>query len=432
MPGLLLEIEVYREIYVVLKKTNYFLIMSMLGFGLLFGIAFLLALEKGVLSKIFALEKEVKGISLTKDYSARLNVQGKDEIDSLATNINEMIESIHNSSNILKQSEERYRTLFQESMDSIWATKLDGEIVDANEAAAKLLGLDLNDLIGSNIMTFYESPHDRLEFQKKVSEFGSVKEYPLNFKAKNGDLINCLISFSAWRDGKGNIIGYRGIAHNITQRKIYEKQLLELNDTLKVINKILRHDILNELTVVMSICELIQTKDDKLKDKMIKTIYKSVNLIDKMRELEQAVTSGGQMKSYDLQNVILEIVKNYPNIESTVTGNCKVLADEAINSVVDNLIRNAVVHGKTDKVDFKIDHDENYCTLKVTDYGKGIPQEIKEDIFEEGASFGDSRGSGLGLFIVKKVIERYGGTIIVEDNTPNGAKFIISLKRGVE
>jgi PAS domain S-box-containing protein len=428
-PGLILEIELPRDAYMASKQAGFYFFIIMLGFGILFGIAFLLAVEKGILSKIFALEKEVKEISLTKDYSYRLKSQEKDEIDSLATNINEMIENIQKSSIVLKESEKRYRTLFEESMDSIWATKLDGKIVDANEAAAKLLGLDLNDLIGSNIMAFYESPQDRLEFQKKVSEFGSVKEYPLNFKAKDGNIINCLISFAAWRDSKGNIIGYRGIAHNITQRKIYEKQLLELNDTLKVINKILRHDILNELTVVMSICDLIQTKDDKLKDKMIKTIYKSVNLIDKMRELEQAVTSGGQMKSYDLQNVILEIVKNYPTVEFSITGNCKVLADEAINSVVDNLIRNAVVHGKTDKIDFKIDHDENYCTLKITDYGKGIPQEIKEDIFEEGASFGDNRGTGLGLFIVKKVIERYGGSIIVEDNKQTGSTFIIKLKK---
>ena len=67
-------------------------------------------------------------------------------------------------------------------------------------------------------------------------------------------------------------------------------------------------------------------------------------------------------------------------------------------------------------------------SIKIADYGKGIPESIKENIFEEGISFGDSKGSGLGLYIVKKTVERYGGSIIVEDNTPQGTIFIIKLK----
>ncbi|NMC76085.1 MAG: HAMP domain-containing histidine kinase, partial [Candidatus Methanofastidiosa archaeon] len=66
--------------------------------------------------------------------------------------------------------------------------------------------------------------------------------------------------------------------------------------------------------------------------------------------------------------------------------------------------------------------------IKIIDYGKGIPSSVMEHIFEEGASFGENKGSGLGLFIVKKTIERYGGTISVEENKPKGAVFIITLR----
>jgi len=431
-PGLLLEIEIPRSVYLALKKARFYSIVGMLGFGLFFGIVFLLVLEKGILSKIFTLEKGVNEISTKKDYSSRLNIHGDDEIDLLASNINEMIENIQKSSIVLKESEERYRTLFEESMDAIWTTELGGKIITANEASAKLLDIPLNQLIGSNILDFYEFPGARIEFQNKIAELGSVKEYPLDLITKKGKKINCLISFSAWRGNKGEIIGYRGIVHNITTRKLYEKQLLELNDTLKVINKILRHDILNELTVVMSICDLIETGNNHLKDKMIKTIYKSVNLIEKMRELEQAVTSGGQMKIYNLQDVINEVIKNYPNIKFSISGDCNVVADAALSSVIDNLVRNAVVHGGTDKIDFKIENEEKSCILKVMDYGKGISEDIKKNIFDEGVSFGEDKGSGLGLYIVKKVIERYGGAITVEDNKPSGAIFTVKLRKTYE
>ncbi|MCC7573242.1 MAG: PAS domain S-box protein [Candidatus Methanofastidiosum sp.] len=426
-PGLILEIELPRDAYIASKQAGFYFFIIMLGFGILFGVSFLLALEKGILSKIFTLEKEVKKISTKKDYSSRLNIHGDDEIDSLASNINEMIENIQKSSAVLKESEERYRTLFEESMDAIWTTELDGKIIAANEASAKLLDIPLNQLIGSNILDFYEFPEDRIEFQNKVDEFGSVKEYPLNLKTKKGERIYCLISFSTWRDNKGKVIGYRGIVHNITNRKNYERQLLELNDTLKVINKILRHDILNELTVVMSLCDMIETKDHSLKEKMIKTIYKSVNLIEKMRELEQAVTLGGQMKIYNLQDAINEVIKNYSNIKFSISGDCNVVADGALSSVIDNLVRNAVVHGKTDKIDFKIENEEKSCILKVIDYGYGIPEDIKKNIFDEGTSFGENKGSGLGLYIVKKVIERYGGVIGVQDNKPRGTVFVVKF-----
>ena len=97
-------------------------------------------------------------------------------------------------------------------------------------------------------------------------------------------------------------------------------------------------------------------------------------------------------------------------------------------SVLENIMRNAVIHSKTDRVDVDISSKDKSCQIKIADYGKGIPEPIKENIFEEGISFGDSKGSGLGLYIVKKTIERYGGSIVVEDNIPQGTIFTIKLK----
>jgi len=96
--------------------------------------------------------------------------------------------------------------------------------------------------------------------------------------------------------------------------------------------------------------------------------------------------------------------------------------------VFENIMRNAVIHGKTERIDVDISSNNSECEIRIADYGKGIPDDIKGNIFEEGLSFGDSRGSGLGLYIVKKTIERYGGSIMVEDNKPKGTIFTIKLK----
>ena len=108
-----------------------------------------------------------------------------------------------------------------------------------------------------------------------------------------------------------------------------------------------------------------------------------------------------------------------------ITGQCKICTDEAIFSVLDNIIRNAVIHGKTKKIDIDILRTEKMCEVRIADYGIGIPDNIKDRIFEEGFSYGDSRSTGLGLYIVKRIMERYGGTIKVSDNKPTGTIFIL-------
>ncbi|MEN6378826.1 MAG: ATP-binding protein [Methanofastidiosum sp.] len=70
----------------------------------------------------------------------------------------------------------------------------------------------------------------------------------------------------------------------------------------------------------------------------------------------------------------------------SVTGDCAALCDEVIYSVIDNIIRNAIVHGKTDRIDISIDDNGE---LRIADYGKSIPDDIKDKIFGEGESFGD-------------------------------------------
>ncbi|MFP4197421.1 MAG: ATP-binding protein [Methanomassiliicoccales archaeon] len=93
--------------------------------------------------------------------------------------------------------------------------------------------------------------------------------------------------------------------------------------------------------------------------------------------------------------------------------------EEALDLALGNLVQNAVVHGGTRKIDFRVDSEE--CLLTVADHGRGIEDHLKERVFEEGFRRGD--GPGMGLFLVRGIVERYGGSVWVEDNFPRGAAF---------
>ncbi|MCX6652027.1 MAG: HAMP domain-containing sensor histidine kinase, partial [Methanomassiliicoccales archaeon] len=106
-----------------------------------------------------------------------------------------------------------------------------------------------------------------------------------------------------------------------------------------------------------------------------------------------------------------------------------VLADLALGSVIDNLIRNARVHGKATRVNFVIETTGPYTELRVEDDGKGVPEEIRGKIFHEGYSFGETKGTGLGLYLAQKTMERHGGKIRAENTVPRGATFVLSFPR---
>jgi signal transduction histidine kinase len=149
-----------------------------------------------------------------------------------------------------------------------------------------------------------------------------------------------------------------------------------------------------------------------------------------MKELESLVSTGFELKSYDVKSILKEISKNYSDINIKIDGSCIVLADDAISSVFDNIISNAVIHGNSKRIDIKIRKIKDYCEIRFIDYGIGIPLEIKSKLFEEGFAYGKNKGTGLGLYIVKKTLERYGGSIEVQDNLPKGAVFILRFRRG--
>ena len=232
---------------------------------------------------------------------------------------------------------------------------------------------------------------------------------------------------SVLHDHRKRRLGQAVILRDVTERKKAEERINQLNDALRLINKIMRHDILNDLQIANSSLEIYsEGKDEKFMEKAVERINKSIALISMMREFEAMVSSGEELKEYSVRSVVDEIIGNY-DVKFNVEGDCTVRADEAFHSVIDNIVRNAIVHGGTDKIDITIDGKDNACRIRIADYGKGIPDEIKERIFDERFMYGETGGTGLGLYIVKKTIERYGGSIRVEDNKPQGAVFVIEL-----
>jgi len=208
---------------------------------------------------------------------------------------------------------------------------------------------------------------------------------------------------------------------DVTERVEMQKRIESLLEYVRLLNSILRHDILNILTTISSYAELLDEEfNRKFLDKIKEAVSKGVSLIKKVRELE--LSTDESLKPYDLRSVIEESAKGY-DVEVNVEGNAVVYANDSIYSVFENLIGNSVKHGGASRIDVKIEtSDMVYVTYK--DNGAGIPENVKDKVFERG--FSTTGSTGLGLFIVKKLMESYGGDIRIEKSGKE-AEFILSF-----
>lgn len=138
----------------------------------------------------------------------------------------------------LRNSEQKYRNLFQKSKDAIYISSVDGDFIDINEAGLSLFDYTINDLDSLKVADLYVRRRDRLRLKRDLSEFGEVIDYPVELVKKDGiTLVYCLLSTTVVRDKEGEIIAYQGIIRDITEKRRSELALIKSMEDLDQANK---------------------------------------------------------------------------------------------------------------------------------------------------------------------------------------------------
>ncbi|MBN2845183.1 MAG: PAS domain S-box protein [Deltaproteobacteria bacterium] len=331
----------------------------------------------------------------------------------------------------LKKNEEMFRLIVENMYDMLRFTDTEGNVVYASPSHKTVLGFSPEERVGRSTFEVVH-PDDIEKIQKAFADaFATSSPGRAEYRIQHADghylWVETIGNFLYDSDGKisGTVMSTR----DITDRKRAEEEARSYYGHLTLINKILRHDLTNDLTVIRSALSLYEdTKNDELLKDASGHVEKSVELIRRMRELEAFISQHRELKVYNMREVIEKVKERYHSIDFEIEGDCRIMADESLHSVIDNLLRNAVIHGKTDRISVSISEAGNTCDVRIADYGVGIPDYIKSQIFDEGFTFGDSGQTGIGLHIVKKAMDTYGGQVYVEDNKPQGTVFILRLR----
>lgn len=224
---------------------------------------------------------------------------------------------------------------------------------------------------------------------------------------------------------------------------------VNIYDQMEVLNRILRHDIRNYANVISGRGELVKEhvnqEGGKHLEKLLQVTDNIVQLTEHSRELAEATSNFSlQLERIELIQTVRSEIESFRQVEEkcnvSLSVECDadevyVEANQMLSSLIRNLLDNAVKHNDKQNpcVNTKIETvDRHTARIEVADNGVGIPDDQKEDILAFGMKGSKSSGTGIGLYLVKTLVDQYNGDIWVEDNQPEGTVFSVHLQRHKE
>lgn len=366
----------------------------------------------------------------------------------------------------MARAEQKFRSIFENAMEGIFQTTLDGRMLSANPALARIFGYespeDMMDSVTDLAQDLYVSPESRLNLLQLLEEQGAVQEYEVQFWRKDKSIVWAELNVRAERDENGRIVYLEGTVQDITERKALESQLIQAQK-LEAIGTLaggIAHDFNNILSAIIGYAEMAIT-DVSPASCAYRDVGQVLVAANRAKDLVKQILAFSrqegthQLIPLKVSSVVQEAIRLLrATLPSTIEmrqylGNERglVSADPTqIHQVLVNLCTNAA-HAmetggvlKIDVSDVEIGHDAKtihpdlssgpYLRLTVSDTGHGMDSATLERIFDPYFTTKKvGRGSGLGLAVVHGIIKRHGGAIEVQSKIGEGSVFHVYLPK---
>ncbi|MBT8508342.1 hypothetical protein AZH53_07980 [Methanomicrobiaceae archaeon CYW5] len=321
------------------------------------------------------------------------------------------------------------------SPDGVVIIGPDERIMYANPAYLQLLGFRTADeILGRRITDVAADPNRIREMLGAIGDGGHwTGEY--RARVRDGRVVDLLVSATVATDADGTPICTMASVVDVTEMQLYRKALEEANKKLGLLSSITRHDVLNQIHVILSYVELLKDELPPLEpattylkgvETAAHTIHGQINFTRDYHRMGveapvwQRVAEVFQENRYAWGPDTLTVRTDVDDVE--------VYADPMLEKVFYNLLDNAVRHGNgvtTVTVSFR---EENGAgIIVVEDDGSGVPEGEKERIFERGVG----KNTGFGLFLTREVLGLTSITIHETGRVGEGARFELRVPPGV-
>ena len=404
---------------------------------------------------------KIVGILYVDDYKPRIFTKRDISIlELLATQATIAIkkakirEQLQRNNQKLKQTMDYLQNVLDNSADMIITTDIENNVVEFNKGAQEILGYTQSESVGKPLCGFFANPDHCNQLLEKITQEGKVSNQETQFVTKENKIIDISITLSQLKDTPGNMIGTVGISRDITEFKRTQAQLIQAGK-LAGIGQLaagIAHEINNPLSGVLGYAKRLMKKaeDEELKKmpgfesfpremkliadsalrckKIIDGLLKfsrtseTVSMAVSINEVidEALILFGNQLSSQNIElNKVLS--PNIPTIRANHTQIQQVFTDIIINAI------QAMPNGGKLTIATR-PANSSAVEIEFTDTGEGISKENLPKIFEPFFTTREpGKGTGLGLYMIYRIIQEHHGRIDVKSEVEKGATFIITL-----
>jgi PAS domain S-box-containing protein len=334
----------------------------------------------------------------------------------------------------------KLKAITDAALDAIVMADSKGTVTFWNPAAERVFGVSRQQAVGRSFVDFVVPSEARAAVRKGVSEFDttgthSALERMFESHAMRSDGVRFPIEMTqapvATSSGNNVVV----VARDITERKLNEALQAQAHRELELYASLLRHDLKNDLGVILSNLELAkagpQAQDQELLDPL-KSIEAASN---RMMETLSIFGRPAETAEIDLLKLVNRVADEAMMAHEGIQIRVKepsegmpilIVGSRLFPLVLENIFGNAAIHaGTSTHIEVDIKATSAHAEIVISDDGPGIAREVKGRLFERGAS---TRGGGMGLYLSREVVTSIGGTLDLEEHSAlGGAAFKITV-----
>ncbi|MEW6236728.1 MAG: Cache 3/Cache 2 fusion domain-containing protein [Candidatus Omnitrophota bacterium] len=440
-------------------------IMSMAGLAItLIIIAIGILIAWTIVRPIRQIKNSVETI-IRGDLDQTFEIQSHDEIGALAQTFNLMTNRLKQTLDGLRQSEEKYRHIFENSLEGLFQTSLEGHFLNASPAMAQILGYDSPEEIIETVTDIrnqvYVDPEERDRLLSLLLDEGVIRGREIQYCCKDKKKIWVSLSARIVRGEYGQPSFIQGFVIDITERKRLEEQLLQSQkmDAVGQLAGGIAHDFNNLLTIISGYSELVFNKlaqNDPLRDKLKEIINAAERassltkqlLVFSRKQVFQPVIVNLNELILNMEKMLRRLIGEHIELTASLSreSGCLKADPTQIEQIVMNLAINArdamPSGGKLTIETANADLDDTFCSthaevqtgsyvmLSISDNGCGMDKETLSQIFNPFFTTKEKgKGTGLGLSTVYGIVKQSSGHIFAYSEPKCGTTFKIYFPR---
>lgn len=355
----------------------------------------------------------------------------------------------------LHESEKKYRRIVETANEGIWIVDPQYRITYLNKRTAEMLGYTRDEMTGRSALDFTDEEGKttlRLNMEKRRQDIKGSYEFKLIHQ--DGSVIWTIVNINPLFNKEGKFQGSLSMLTDITNRKMMED---ELKNTMKKLQKsnleleqfayVASHDLQEPLRMITSFLQLLQRRyegqldsnADEFIEFAVDGATRMQNLIQDLLAYSRVTTKGKEFKNLKMEE---PLEKALMNLKISIEENKAQITNDPLPIItadyyqmiqlLQNLIGNAIKYRseKTPQIHISAQKEDNHWLFNIKDNGIGIDLQYADRIFmifKRLHTIEEYQGTGIGLAITKKIVERHGGKIWVESEPEKGSTFYFTL-----